>query len=229
MRILLVEDDPDLARELADALERRGMAVDRARDVEEGEAFLRAGAHDAVLLDLGLPDGDGLALLRGLRARGVTRPVLLLTARGAVEARIAGLNAGADDYLVKPFDTDELHARILAVLRRQGGYIGETLGCGALTFDIAARRARIGETVLTLSARETELLELLLRRQGSVVPKRLAEDHLFGVGGDLGSNAIEVYVHRLRKRLGDAGGGVRIETVRGVGYMIAPDRTGAPA
>ncbi|WP_210356987.1 MULTISPECIES: response regulator [Sphingomonas] len=229
MRILLVEDDPDLARELADALERRGMAVDRARDVEEGEAFLRAGAHDAVLLDLGLPDGDGLALLRGLRARGVTRPVLLLTARGAVEARIAGLNAGADDYLVKPFDTDELHARILAVLRRQGGYIGETLGCGALTFDIAARRARIGDTVLTLSARETELLELLLRRQGSVVPKRLAEDHLFGVGGDLGSNAIEVYVHRLRKRLGDAGGGVRIETVRGVGYMIAPDRTGAPA
>jgi two-component system OmpR family response regulator len=229
LRILLVEDDPDLARELADALERRGMAVDRARDVEEGEAFLRAGAHDAVLLDLGLPDGDGLALLRGLRARGVTRPVLLLTARGAVEARIAGLNAGADDYLVKPFDTDELHARILAVLRRQGGYIGETLGCGALTFDIAARRARIGDTVLTLSARETELLELLLRRQGSVVPKRLAEDHLFGVGGDLGSNAIEVYVHRLRKRLGDAGGGVRIETVRGVGYMIAPDRTGAPA
>lgn len=229
MRILLVEDDPDLARELADALERRGMAVDRARDVEEGEAFLRAGAHDAVLLDLGLPDGDGLALLRRLRARGVTRPVLLLTARGAVEARIAGLNAGADDYLVKPFDTDELHARILAVLRRQGGYIGETLGCGALTFDIAARRARIGDTVLTLSARETELLELLLRRQGSVVPKRLAEDHLFGVGGDLGSNAIEVYVHRLRKRLGDAGGGVRIETVRGVGYMIAPDRARAPA
>lgn len=229
MRILLVEDDPDLARELADALERRGMAVDRARDVEEGEALLRAGAHDAVLLDLGLPDGDGLALLRRLRARGVTRPVLLLTARGAVEARIAGLNAGADDYLVKPFDTDELHARILAVLRRQGGYIGETLGCGALTFDIAARRARIGDTVLTLSARETELLELLLRRQGSVVPKRLAEDHLFGVGGDLGSNAIEVYVHRLRKRLGDAGGGVRIETVRGVGYMIAPDRARAPA
>ncbi|AXJ94809.1 MULTISPECIES: response regulator [unclassified Sphingomonas] len=229
MRILLVEDDPDLARELTDALERRGMTVDLARDTEEGAAFLHAGAHDALLLDLGLPDGDGLALLRSLRARGMTRPVLLLTARGTVEARIAGLNAGADDYLVKPFDTDELHARILAVLRRQGGYVGETLGCGALSFDIAARRARIGDAVLTLSTRETELLELLLRRQGSVVPKRLAEDQLFGVGGDLGSNAIEVYVHRLRKRLGDAGGGVRIETVRGVGYMIVADRPGEAA
>ncbi|WP_310596113.1 response regulator transcription factor [Sphingomonas sp.] len=229
MRILLVEDDPDLARELTDALGRRGMTVDLARDTEEGAAFLHAGAHDALLLDLGLPDGDGLALLRSLRARGMTRPVLLLTARGTVEARIAGLNAGADDYLVKPFDTDELHARILAVLRRQGGYVGETLGCGALSFDIAARRARIGDAVLTLSTRETELLELLLRRQGSVVPKRLAEDQLFGVGGDLGSNAIEVYVHRLRKRLGDAGGGVRIETVRGVGYMIVADRPGEAA
>jgi DNA-binding response OmpR family regulator len=229
LRILLVEDDPDLARELTDALERRGMTVDLARDTEEGAAFLHAGAHDALLLDLGLPDGDGLALLRSLRARGMTRPVLLLTARGTVEARIAGLNAGADDYLVKPFDTDELHARILAVLRRQGGYVGETLGCGALSFDIAARRARIGDAVLTLSTRETELLELLLRRQGSVVPKRLAEDQLFGVGGDLGSNAIEVYVHRLRKRLGDAGGGVRIETVRGVGYMIVADRPGEAA
>jgi two-component system response regulator TctD len=222
VRLLLIEDDPDLARELADALERRGIAVDHARDAEEGEAFLRATQHDALLLDLGLPDEDGLALLRRLRARGVTMPVLLLTARGAVEARIQGLNGGADDYLVKPFDTDELHARILAVLRRQGGYVGETLGCGTLVFDIAGRQARIGNTLLTLSARETELLELLLRRQGSVVPKRLAEDQLFGVGGDLGSNAIEVYVHRLRKRLADAGGGVRIETVRGVGYMIAP-------
>lgn len=220
LRILLIEDDPDLARGLIDALGTRGLVVDLARDAEEGEAYLRTTDHAAVLLDLGLPDGNGLDLLRRMRARGVSRPVLLLTARGTVEARIQGLNAGADDYIVKPFDTDELYARILAVLRRQGGYLGRSLTCAALTFDVETRLARVGPATLILSARETELLELLLRRQGSVVSKRLAEDQLFGMGGELGSNAIEVYVHRLRKRLIDARTGARIETVRGVGYMI---------
>jgi two-component system response regulator TctD len=201
-------------------LRLRGISVDHAADVGEAEAYLAAIDHAAVLLDLGLPDGDGLALLRRMRAGGDVRPVLALTARGSVDARIAGLNGGADDYVVKPFDPDELHARVLAVLRRQGGYLGTSMTCGALSFDVQARVARVGETLLPLSARETQLAELLLRRSGHVVPKRLAEDQLFGAGGDLGSNAVEVYVHRLRKRLEEAGAGVRIETVRGVGYLL---------
>ena len=220
MRVLLIEDDEALAAALTAGLARRGITLDRARGCEEAEAYLGAVAYTAVLLDLGLPDGDGMALLARMRARGDTRPVLVLTARGAVAARIRGLNEGADEYMVKPFDIDELHARLLAILRRQGGYIGRSLTCGALHFTTDTRVAYVGPKVLALSVRETELLELLLRRMGKVVPKRVVEDQLFGVDGDLGSNAVEVYVHRLRKRLEDAGSGARIETVRGVGYML---------
>ena len=220
MRILLVEDDSSLAEALTAAMVQRGLAVDHAASSDEAEAYLGAVTHAAVLLDLGLPDDDGLALLRRMRARGNTCPVLVLTARGGVDVRIRGLHDGADDILVKPFDPDELHARILAVLRRQGGYLGTSLTSGRLRFDVETRVAWVGEQRLTLSMRETELLDLLLRRAGKVVPKRLVEDHLFGVGGDLGSNAVEVYVHRLRKRLEDAGSGVAIETVRGVGYLL---------
>ena len=220
MRILLVEDDRELADALSAALQLRGLALDLAHSADEAEAFIRVGDYAAILLDLGLPDEDGLSLLRRLRARDNVCPVLVLTARGTVDARIRGLNDGADDYLIKPFDIDELHARLNAILRRQGGYLGRSLSCGRLRFDIETRTAHVEATTLTLSARETELLELLLRRAGNVVPKRAAEDQLFGAGGDLGSNAIEVYVHRLRKRLDDARTGARIETVRGVGYMI---------
>ena len=220
MRILLVEDDEALAEALRAALLRRGFALDHARNAEEAEGYATALGHAVILLDLGLPDGDGLALLRRLRARGNTCPVVVLSARATVDARIAGLHSGADDYLVKPFDMDELHARILAVLRRQGGYLGRSIRCGALAFDSETRVASVADDRLTLSVRETELLELLLRRAGNVVAKRLVEDQLFGVDGELGSNAVEVYVHRLRKRLEDGGSGVRIETVRGVGYLL---------
>ena len=220
MRVLLIEDDRDLAQALTAALSPRGFAVDLARTGDEAEAYLKDGDYAAVLLDLGLPDEDGLALLHRMRGRGDTRPVLILTARGTIDARIRGLNEGADDYLVKPFDVDELHARLLAVLRRQGGYLGRSLTCGQLTFDLEIRVAHVDGMTLALSVRETELLELLLRRAGNVVPKRIAEDHLFGLGGDLGSNAVEVYVHRLRKKLDEAASGARIETVRGVGYII---------
>uniref|UniRef100_UPI0035CA4A99 response regulator n=1 Tax=uncultured Sphingomonas sp. TaxID=158754 RepID=UPI0035CA4A99 len=221
MRILLVEDEDAVAAALIDALSRRGQPVDRARDVAEAEAYLAAIDYAAVLLDLGLPDGDGIDLLTRMRARGDTRPVLVLTARGSIDARILGLHEGADEYMVKPFDMDELHARLLAVLRRRDGYVGRSLRCGDLRYAVDTRVAYVGEVPLALSARETELLEVLLRRVGRVVPKRIVEDHLFGLDGDLGSNAIEVYVHRLRKRLEDAATGTRIETVRGVGYMIA--------
>ncbi|MEG3082152.1 response regulator [Sphingomonas sp. PB2P12] len=220
MRILLIEDDRALAEALTAALSPRGLSVDLARSAEEADAYLQQADYAAILLDLGLPDEDGLALLHRLRARGDTRPVLILTARSTIDARIRGLNEGADDYLVKPFDVDELHARLLAVLRRQGGYLGRSLTCGRLTFDLEIRVAHVDGATIALSVRETELLELLLRRAGNVVPKRIAEDHLFGLGGELGSNAVEVYVHRLRKKLDDAASGARIETVRGVGYII---------
>lgn len=220
MRILLVEDDRDLADALVAALDLRGVATDVASSGEDADAFLLASDYAAVLLDLGLPDEDGLGLLGRMRARADNRPVLILTARGAVDDRIRGLRDGADDYLVKPFDVDELHARIIAILRRRGGYLGNSLVCGRLSFDIETRATRVAGRAIILSARETQLLELLLRRAGHVVSKRVAEDHLFGLGGELGSNAIEVYVHRLRKKLDDSGAQVRIETVRGVGYMI---------
>lgn len=211
-----------MAEALGDALSRRGVSVDRARACEEAEAYLGAIDYAAVLLDLGLPDGDGIALLARMRARGDARPVMVLTARGSIDARIRGLNEGADEYMVKPFDVNELHARLLAITRRSGDYVGNSVRCGALEFFIQTRVAYIGARPLALSVRETQLLELLLRRAGKVVPKRVAEDQLFGMDGDLGSNAVEVYVHRLRKRLDDAATGARIETVRGVGYMIVP-------
>lgn len=211
-----------MAEALVDALSRRGLSVDRARASEEAEAYLGAIDYAAVLLDLGLPDEDGIALLARMRARGDARPVMVLTARGSIDARIRGLNEGADEYMVKPFDVNELHARLLAITRRSGDYVGNSVRCGALEFFIQTRVAYIGARPLALSVRETQLLELLLRRAGKVVPKRVAEDQLFGMDGDLGSNAVEVYVHRLRKRLDDAETGARIETVRGVGYMIVP-------
>ncbi len=211
-----------MAEALVDALSRRGLSVDRARASEEAEAYLESIDYAAVLLDLGLPDEDGIALLVRMRARGDARPVMVLTARGSIDARIRGLNEGADEYMVKPFDVNELHARLLAITRRSGDYVGNSVRCGALEFVIQTRVAYIGSRPLALSVRETQLLELLLRRAGKVVPKRVAEDQLFGMDGDLGSNAVEVYVHRLRKRLDDAETGARIETVRGVGYMIVP-------
>lgn len=220
MRVLLVDDEAAVATALGDALVRRGVAIDHARTLDAAQAYLEASDYAAVLLDLGLPDGDGMELLTQMRARGDTRPVLVLSARGAIDARIRALNVGADEYMVKPFDLDEFYARLLAILRRRDGYVGRSLECGALRYSVETRVASVGERVLNLSARETELLELLLRRVGKVVPKRSAEDHLFGLGGDLGSNAIEVYVHRLRKRLDEAATGARIETVRGVGYML---------
>lgn len=222
MRILLIEDEDAVAMPLVDALSRRGLTVDRARTSEEAEAYLEAIDYAAVLLDLGLPDEDGISLLMRMRARGDARPVLVLTARGSIDARILGLNEEADEYMVKPFDVDELHARLHAILRRRDGYVGKSLRCGALEFVVETRMAYVESQALSLSVRETELLELLLRRAGKVVPKRIVEDQLFGLDGDLGSNAVEVYVHRLRKRLEDSETRVRIETVRGVGYMIVP-------
>ncbi|UAK25172.1 response regulator [Sphingomonas nostoxanthinifaciens] len=220
MRLLIVEDDFEIAQALADGFARRGVASDRAQSAGDAALMLEAAFYAAAILDLGLPDGDGLELLRKTRARGDAVPVLILTARGDVQQRIAGLNAGADDYLVKPFDMDELQARLEAVLRRRDGYSGRTLSLGRLTLDPSTREVTVAGQGVALSAREIELLELLLRRAGRVVLKRIAEDQLFGLDDGLGSNAIEVYVHRLRRRIEKLDAGLRIETVRGVGYML---------
>ena len=220
MRLLIIEDSLELAEALATAFARRGIAADRAASAGDAELMLQAAHYAAAILDLSLPDEDGLAVLRRLRAREDTLPVLILTARGSVQQRIDGLNSGADDYLVKPFDFDELQARLDAVLRRPAGFLGRVLEAGALSLDLETREVSLDGVPIALSLRETELLELLLRRPGRVVPKRVAEDQLFGIEDALGSNAIEVYVHRLRRRLEQNGAPHKIETVRGVGYML---------
>jgi DNA-binding response OmpR family regulator len=220
MRLLIVEDSLELAEALASAFARRGIATDRATSAGDAELMLQAAHYAAAILDLGLPDEDGLSVLRRLRARDDTLPVLILTARGSVQQRIEGLDTGADDYLVKPFDFDELQARLDAVLRRPAGFLGRVLEAGTLSLDVRTREVSLDGAPIALSLRETELLELLLRRPGRVVPKRVAEDQLFGIEDALGSNAIEVYVHRLRRRLEQRGAPHRIETVRGVGYML---------
>lgn len=220
MRLLLVEDDSALASALAGQLDRHGFVVDHASDREEAVLLLSARQYAALILDLGLPDGDGLDLLRNLRRQGQTMPVIILTARSETNARIGGLDAGADDYMAKPFAPDELVARLRAVLRRNGAFQGRDIVCGNMSFDADALTMRVDGCIFPLSQRETSLLALLLRRLGLVVTKRLAEDQLFGASETLGSNAIEVYVHRLRQKLQQAGARVEIVTIRGVGYLF---------
>lgn len=220
MRLLLVEDDRDLAAALAQALGRHGIATDHAARAEDAEAMLAVAQYGAVLLDLGLPDRDGLALLRTWRANGVAVPVIVVTARGDTRARIAGLDAGADDYLPKPFDVDELVARLRAVTRRRDALAGNAIMLGNGRFDTVRRELTVAEGVVPLSAREAELAALLFRRIGRVVAKAAVEDQLFGLMGEGGGpNAVEVYVHRLRRKLEAAGAAVRIETIRGIGYL----------
>ncbi|MBT0671301.1 response regulator transcription factor [Novosphingobium profundi] len=222
MRVLLVEDDASLAESLMAALARSGIAADHAELAEEAELMLETAQYTALLLDLGLPDADGLTLLERLRKAGTALPVIALTARGAIGERIAGLDAGADDYLVKPFDFDELEARLRAILRRQAGLQSGALACGNVRLDSRSREMEVEGRRLAVSAREAAIAELLLRRPGRVVTRQLAEDQLFGHSEEFSSNAVEVYVHRLRKKLENAGADVRIETIRGVGYLLRP-------
>jgi len=220
LRLLLVEDDGALAGALAEQLGRHGFVVDHAAHREEAALLLSARQYAALILDLGLPDGDGLDLLRALRQQGQALPVIILTARAEINARIGGLDAGADDYMAKPFAPDELVARLRAILRRNGAFQGRDIVCSNLSFDVDAQTMRIDGDIFPLSQRESALLALLLRRLGLVVTKRLAEDQLFGATDTLGSNAIEVYVHRLRQKLQLAGARVEIITIRGVGYLL---------
>jgi DNA-binding response OmpR family regulator len=224
MRLLVVEDNNDLAQLLRKGLEAVGFATDLVTTAGEARAAVATTRYAAVVLDLGLPDGDGLAVLRELRERKDATPVLVLTARGGVHDRVAGLRSGADDYLAKPFAFEELVARLQALLRRPGDLLGQLLRVGNVAFDTEARQAFVDDKPQFFSAREVAVLEILMRRSGRVVSKKLVEDHLFGLSADVGSNAVEVYIHRLRKQLADAGGKVQIHTIRGVGYLIAEDR-----
>lgn len=218
MRILIVEDDPALADGLIRSLGQSGYAVDRAANGEQANTMLQDSVYDLAILDLGLPKLDGTEVLRRLRQRGGRTPILILTARDTVEDRVLGLDLGADDYLTKPFNLVELEARVRALIRR--GQLGSnaSLVCGKLIFDPSGRRASCGDVALELSARELGVLEVLMLRQGKVVNKEQIMEALCNWDEDLGDNAIEVYIHRLRKKL-DASG-AHIRTIRGLGYLL---------
>jgi DNA-binding response OmpR family regulator len=220
MRLLVVEDNAKLSELLADGLSAAGFESDRVFRLAEAQEALAASNYAAMILDLGLPDGDGRSLMSHLRAKGDSIPVLMLTARDGLDDKVAGLASGADDYLVKPFALEELVARLRALLRRPGEFLGDSLGAGNVIFDTGARQVFVAGAPVSFSAREMALLELLIRRPGRVVPKRMVEDHLFGLSEEVRSNAVEVNVHRLRKQLGETGADVEIHTVRGVGYIL---------
>ncbi len=226
MRLLVVEDEARIVEVLRAALGRAGFAVDAVEMVAEARAALPLVTYDAVVLDLGLPDGDGLELLAELRRGGSRVPALVLTARDAVEARVTGLDAGADDYLVKPFATAELIARTKALLRRPGQALGTVLEAGNVVFDTIGRDVRIGASVLTLPRQELAILEHLMRRLGRVVPKAVLEEKLYGIDDEPVSNAIPVHVHHLRRKLAEAEAAAEIHTVRGIGYLLADKAAG---
>jgi len=223
MRLLLVEDNKRLAETTKEGLEKESFTVDWFDTVGESEAAIEAISYDVIVLDLGLPDGDGMDVLKQLRARKSSTPVLILTARDGVEDRVKGLDAGADDYLLKPFAMPELIARIRALLRRPGGALGLTLTAGNVSFDTAAREVRVGEYVISISRREMGVLEQLMRRFGRVIPKDVLEDNLYGFGEEVTSNSVEVHISRLRKRLSKAEADVSVHTLRGVGYLLSED------
>jgi two-component system, OmpR family, response regulator QseB len=219
MRLLLVEDDAMIGAAAREGLRQDGYAVDWVRDGPQAEAAAANDVYDLVLLDLGLPRRDGLTVLRALRQKGHDVPVLIITARDAVSDRVAGLDAGADDYLVKPFDLDELAARVRAVLRRRAGRGSAVLRVGALEIDTAARLVRWKGRDVALSAREYALLEALADRPGAFLSRSQLEERLYGWNEEVASNAVEVYIHALRRKLDPA----LIRNVRGLGYSLAKD------
>lgn len=219
MRILLVEDEIEMAAALRGALARRGFVVDRVRTLEDARIALKEPGVRTVLLDRRLPDGDGLSLLPLLRSLTDPPFVIMLTALGQTMERVEGLDAGADDYLVKPFELDELLARLRAVARRRTGAAVEPLILGALSFDTVHREALVDGQPLQLPRREIALLDVLLRRAGRVVLRETIEAALFGFEDAPASNTLDSHVSRLRRRLSEAGAGVAIHALRGVGYM----------
>lgn len=221
MRVLVVEDNEELVALLETTLAKAGLDVDSARNVADADASLRTMQYAAIVLDLGLPDADGITLLDQMRRRRDLTPVLILSARNRLDDRVTGLNKGASDYLVKPFAKEELVARLRALLRRppdQPG--GSTLEVGNVSLKTDGRQAAVNGTMLPLPSREVDVLEVLLKRSGRVVSQASLQSQVFGSSQNVASNAIEVYVHRLRKVLAEAGANVQIHTIRGAGYLM---------
>jgi two-component system, OmpR family, response regulator QseB len=217
MKVLLIEDDTMVGRAIEEGLRRAGFAVDWVRDGVGGAASLADHNYDLAVLDLGLPGRDGLAVLQNLRQRGQRLPVLVVTARDALRDRVAGLEAGADDYLLKPFDLEELVVRVRALLRRAAGNAQLVLTAGALTLDPVRKLVALEGALVELSAREFAVLEALMQRPGAVLSRKELEDTIYGWGEEVASNAIEVHLHNLRRKIGSQ----RIRNVRGVGYRIS--------
>jgi len=216
VRILLAEDDPDLSRQLKLALTDADYAVDHAADGEEAAFLGETEPYDAIVLDLGLPKIDGASVLEGWRRAKVATPVLILTARGAWSDKVAGFDAGADDYLTKPFHTEELLARLRALLRRSAGHAAPNLSCGALRLDPRAARASVGGEPVRLTSLEYRMLHYLIMHRERVISRTELVEHLYDQDFDRDSNTIEVFVGRLRKKIGPD----RVETVRGLGYRL---------
>ena len=216
MRVLVVEDDPDLGRQLTEALTQAGYAVDLAPDGEEGHFLGDTEPYDAAVLDLGLPKLDGVRVLEKWRSAGKDMPVLILTARDRWSEKVAGFDAGADDYLTKPFVTEELLARLRALMRRAAGHASAALECGDLRVDTRAARASVNGEPIKLTAHEYRVLSYLMHHQGRVVPRTELVEHIYDQDFDRDSNTIEVFVTRIRKKLGaDV-----ITTIRGLGYSL---------
>ena len=218
MRILVVEDDPVLAAALSRALNQSAYAVDVVDNGDDANRALGEDLYDLVVLDIALPRLDGFAVLRRLRDRRSRVPVLVLSARDSLEDRVAGLDLGADDYMTKPFDLPEFEARVRALIRRGQHQASNTISHGRLSLDLAARRVFYDGQPIDFSARELTVIELLMSRQGRVVTKEQMADRMFGWGDEIGSNAIEVCVHRVRRKLEPFG--IEIRTVRGMGYLL---------
>jgi DNA-binding response OmpR family regulator len=220
MRVLLVEDNTTYARLVAERLAKSGFDADIAPTAAGAHRATSQLDYSAIILDLGLPDRDGMEFLREFRGQGKTTPILIVTARNRLADRVSGLRAGADGYLSKPFSMDELIARLHALLRRQEGVQDNAITLGNVSIDVNPHQLRVSGALLPLRLREIAILELLMRNQGTVVARRDIEGHLFGFEGDQDSNAIDVYVHRLRRHLAEAGATTQIHTIRGVGFML---------
>lgn len=219
MRILLIEDDPHIGDGIAAGLKKLGMAADWFSDGLEGLAAATAAPYDAAVLDLGLPNIDGMDILQCWRESGVNLPVLILTARDALPDRLAGLNGGADDYLCKPFALEELAARLNVLVRRHRGRADSRLKFGRLTLDTAVQTASLGGEPLDLTAREWRLLEMLVSNPKHIVSRAQIEDKLYGWDQEVDSNAVEVHIHHLRKKIGAS----VIKTKRGLGYQLGDE------
>ncbi len=218
MRILLVEDEPQLRSQLKSGLQEAGYAVEEADNGRDAQFMGDTEDFDAVVLDLGLPQVDGLTVLKRWRDAGRRMPVLILTARDGWHEKVAGIDAGADDYLTKPFHREELLARLRALIRRAGGLASSVLSCGALALDTRSSRVTLDGQAVTLTSHEYKLLAYLMHRPGAVVSRTELTEHLYTQDFERDSNTIEVFVARLRKKLP----GVSLETVRGLGYRLAP-------